>query len=134
MRKINSTRKYILMCKMWSLVELYFSCWVIFFLLSYFFLLTFSWSSPMFHVSSSSFDLLFMTQLVLHSTYVDLKQRTEFSSFLSCNISMQKSHKYIHIIHLTAVAWVSGPNLAPQKMKLCLMRCKKYFEIFFYLA
>ena len=38
--------------------------------------------------------------------------------------------------YLTAVAWVSEPDLAPQKMKLSqkfrhLMRCKKYLKKFF---
>ena len=116
------------------LVELFFSCWVIF-------------SHWLFHEAA----LCFMFQVrhliffLWHSLYCTVLMWILWSKELNflhfCHVifgdfSMQKSHKYIHIIHLTAVAWVSGPNLAPQKMKLCqkfrhLMRCKKYFENFF---
>ena len=118
------------------LVELFFSCWVIF-------------SHWLFHEAA----LCFMFQVrhliffLWHSLYCTVLMWILWSKELNflhfCHVifgdfSMQKSHKYIHIIHLTAVAWVSGPNLAPQKMKLCqkfrhLMRCKKYFEFFFIL-
>ena len=92
------------------------SCWVIFFLLSYFFLV----------------ELFFLVDFFMKQPYVSCFKFVIWSSFYdtACtaqylcgseaknwiNISMQKSHKYIHIIHLTAVAWVSGPNLAPQKI------------------
>ena len=112
-------------------IGLYFSCWVIF-------------SRWLFHEAA----LCFMFQVrhsiffLWHSLYCTVLMWILWSKELNflhfCHIifgdfSMQKSHKYIHIIHLTAVAWVSGPDLAPQKMKLCqkfrhLMRCKKYLE------
>ena len=110
------------------LVELFFSCWVIF-------------SCWLFHEAA----LCFMFQVrhsiffLWHSLYCTVLMWILWSKELNflhfCHMifgdfSMQKSHKYIHIIHLTAVAWESGPDLAPQKMKLCqkfrhLMRCKK---------
>ena len=95
-------------------VELFFSCWVIF-------------SRWLFHEAA----LCFMFQVrhliffLWHSLYCTVltwilwSKELNFLHFCHVifgNFSMQKSHKYIHIIHLTAVAWVSGPNLAPQKI------------------